>query len=81
MSNFENTQNIESQDILKNLSECKNTDEALNLMQNRVENNLEEVEWFFAAKEWCKLLLEKKSEECTPKVATILDKYLQTRTA
>ncbi|MGB2110745.1 MAG: hypothetical protein ACPHY8_02215 [Patescibacteria group bacterium] len=41
---FENTQNIESQDIFKNLSECKNADEALNLMQNRVENNLEEAE-------------------------------------
>ncbi len=78
---FENTQNIESQDILKNLSECTSADEALNLMQNRVENNLEETEWFFAAKEWCKFLLEKKSEEYTPKMTSVLDKYLQTKTA
>ncbi len=81
MSNFENTQNIESQDILKNLSECTSADEALNLMQNRVENNLEKAEWLFAAKEWCKFLLEKNSEECTPKITSILDKYLQTTTA
>ena len=78
---FENTQNIESQDILKKLSECTSADEALNLMQNRVENNLEEAEWVFAAKEWCKFLLEKNSEECTPKMTSILDKYLQTRAA
>ncbi len=78
---FENTQNIESQDIFKNLSECTSADEALNVMQNRVENNLEKAEWLFAAKEWCKLLLEKNPEEYTPKVATILDQYLQTRAA
>lgn len=81
MSNFENTQNIESQDIFKNLSECKNAEEALILMENRVENNLEQAEWFFAAKEWCKYLLEKHQEEATPLATNILDRYLQTKTA
>lgn len=81
MSTFENTQNIESQDIFKNFSECKNADEALNIMQNRLENNLEEAEWLFAAKKWCKLLLEKHKEEESPVAISILDKYLQTRNA
>lgn len=75
---LENTQNFESQDIFKNLSECKNADEALNLMENRVENNIEEAEGFFAAKQGCKFLLEKHQEEATPIAKNILDRYLQT---